>query len=447
MPGEYAAIGHPQGPEPFEARPTSSRPPRSSAGSSARAAATSSRGPQVAARARRALRAAARRRGVFADFRAAEDPEAPVTVLGSKRFPYQAPPKKLAKGRARSPARLAQAERSSRDADAQATSARAGGLLAGLLAFPKAASNALLVSARESAERPPADGRRAAGRLLQPADPDGGGRPRAGRRRQAGDRRRGASFVGINLYVQLGRGRDYAWSATSAGQDIIDTFARPDLRRRRHALPSSAASACRSRCSSAPTRWHADAAATRRRRARETLRAERTKLGIVAGRGDRPRQAGALHQAALDLLPRGRLARPASWTSTRPRQITGPRDFQRAARDDRLHVQLVLRRRRAHRLLQLRREPGAREGHRPQLPGRARSSSGRAGTRTPGRRASRGFDAAPAGRSTRRTSCQLEQQAGARLPRRRRRTRTRPTYRSVLLEDRLQARGSRASAR
>ena len=35
----------------------------------------------------------------------------------------------------------------------------------------------------------------------------------------------GAAFVGINLYVQLGRGRDYAWSATSAGQDIIDTFA------------------------------------------------------------------------------------------------------------------------------------------------------------------------------------------------------------------------------
>ena len=29
----------------------------------------------------------------------------------------------------------------------------------------------------------------------------------------------------MNLYVQLGRGRDYAWSATSAGQDIIDTYA------------------------------------------------------------------------------------------------------------------------------------------------------------------------------------------------------------------------------
>ncbi|MET8677431.1 penicillin acylase family protein [Streptomyces sp. NPDC004647] len=36
---------------------------------------------------------------------------------------------------------------------------------------------------------------------------------------------RGASFAGIGLYVQLGRGQDYAWSATSAGQDITDTYA------------------------------------------------------------------------------------------------------------------------------------------------------------------------------------------------------------------------------
>ena len=38
---------------------------------------------------------------------------------------------------------------------------------------------------------------------------------------------RGASFVGVNLYVLLGRGTDYSWSATSSGQDIIDTFAVP----------------------------------------------------------------------------------------------------------------------------------------------------------------------------------------------------------------------------
>jgi acyl-homoserine lactone acylase PvdQ len=35
----------------------------------------------------------------------------------------------------------------------------------------------------------------------------------------------GAAFPGVNQYVELGRGRDFAWSATSAGQDIIDTFA------------------------------------------------------------------------------------------------------------------------------------------------------------------------------------------------------------------------------
>lgn len=36
---------------------------------------------------------------------------------------------------------------------------------------------------------------------------------------------RGVSFAGVGMYVQLGRGQDYAWSATSAGQDITDTYA------------------------------------------------------------------------------------------------------------------------------------------------------------------------------------------------------------------------------
>jgi acyl-homoserine lactone acylase PvdQ len=36
---------------------------------------------------------------------------------------------------------------------------------------------------------------------------------------------RGASFPGVNLYVELGHGRDYAWSATTATSDNIDTFA------------------------------------------------------------------------------------------------------------------------------------------------------------------------------------------------------------------------------
>ena len=36
---------------------------------------------------------------------------------------------------------------------------------------------------------------------------------------------RGAAFPGISFYVLLGRGKDYAWSATSATNDIVDEFA------------------------------------------------------------------------------------------------------------------------------------------------------------------------------------------------------------------------------
>jgi acyl-homoserine lactone acylase PvdQ len=36
---------------------------------------------------------------------------------------------------------------------------------------------------------------------------------------------RGAAFAGLNFYVELGRGPDYSWSATSAGQDMTDTYA------------------------------------------------------------------------------------------------------------------------------------------------------------------------------------------------------------------------------
>jgi acyl-homoserine lactone acylase PvdQ len=36
---------------------------------------------------------------------------------------------------------------------------------------------------------------------------------------------RGASFPGVNQYVELGHGTDYAWSATTATSDNVDTFA------------------------------------------------------------------------------------------------------------------------------------------------------------------------------------------------------------------------------
>ena len=35
---------------------------------------------------------------------------------------------------------------------------------------------------------------------------------------------RGATFPGAGPYVELGPRQDYSWSATSAGNDIIDIF-------------------------------------------------------------------------------------------------------------------------------------------------------------------------------------------------------------------------------
>jgi acyl-homoserine lactone acylase PvdQ len=90
---------------------------------------------------------------------------------------------------------------------------------AALLHFPSSASNALLVSAAESAS----------GRPLAVFGPQTGYfAPQILMEHSVvapGLRARGVAFPGTNLYVQLGRGQDYAWSATSAGNDVVDTLA------------------------------------------------------------------------------------------------------------------------------------------------------------------------------------------------------------------------------
>ena len=83
---------------------------------------------------------------------------------------------------------------------------------------PVAASNALLVSARRSATHHPLF---VAGpqvgytfpEILLELDLHGGGIDA-----------RGASFPGLSFYVLLGRGKDFAWSATSANSDIVDQY-------------------------------------------------------------------------------------------------------------------------------------------------------------------------------------------------------------------------------
>ncbi|MGH2858744.1 MAG: penicillin acylase family protein, partial [Solirubrobacteraceae bacterium] len=90
-----------------------------------------------------------------------------------------------------------------------------------LLQFPRAMSNALLISARDSATGHPLAvmGPQVsyfAPEILMEEDIHG-----------PGIDAEGAAFPGVNLYVELGHGPSYAWSATSAGQNIIDTFAVP----------------------------------------------------------------------------------------------------------------------------------------------------------------------------------------------------------------------------
>jgi acyl-homoserine lactone acylase PvdQ len=102
--------------------------------------------------------------------------------------------------------------------DALGPSANAG---PGLLSFPKSMSNALLISAKHSTTGHPLAvmGPQVAyfaPEILMEEDIHGPGIDADG-----------AAFPGTNLYVQLGHGTDYAWSATSAGQNIIDTFAVP----------------------------------------------------------------------------------------------------------------------------------------------------------------------------------------------------------------------------
>jgi acyl-homoserine lactone acylase PvdQ len=173
---------------------------------------------------------AANGRKVWADFQAFNDPEAPTTVQGTS-FPYGQPPAQAQGVALPDPGTVQPAnvvETASDSARASGAPASPGKLPAGILKpfqQRRDASNALLVSARKStsghpvAVMGPQVGYWSPEILMEqdihaPATNQG----------PAIDAR-GAAFPGTNLYVQLGRGRDYSWSATSAGQDIIDTYA------------------------------------------------------------------------------------------------------------------------------------------------------------------------------------------------------------------------------
>jgi acyl-homoserine lactone acylase PvdQ len=282
MPGEYAAIGRPQGPDDWQGTDVVATA-SVIGGIFGRGGGGEFESALVLQQARERF---GRRRGrrVWNDFRSAEDPEAPTTVRG-RRFPYQRQPKRPRGTSIPDPGSVRLLNQGGGGPSGSSGRAVAGDAESpGLgLAFPDTASNALLVSAAESES----------GRPLAVFGPQTGYfSPEVLMEQEvhAPDLdARGASFPGVNLYVSLGRGRDYAWSATSAGKDIIDTFAL-DLCEPGGGAPTidsmhySFRGECRPIDVLERTNSWEPTPADQTPAGSETLRAERTALGIGTAR-------------------------------------------------------------------------------------------------------------------------------------------------------------------
>jgi acyl-homoserine lactone acylase PvdQ len=158
---------------------------------------------------------------VWEDFREQNDEEAPLTVHDGTSFPYGTPSQEPEGYALPDPGSTQPEPVVESAAKVKAAEPPAFKDLLNL----QGASNALLVSDAEStgdhpiAVMGPQVGYYSPQILTEidmhaPAGPAG-----------PGVDARGVGFAGINLYVLLGRGQDYAWSATSAGQDITDTYA------------------------------------------------------------------------------------------------------------------------------------------------------------------------------------------------------------------------------
>jgi hypothetical protein len=160
-------------------------------------------------------------RAAWGNFRSKNDPESPTTVLKT-RFPYMTTGAFSKRG-------LALPDRESVEfidvapplsaAARRADTKSFGAALHKQTLLPPHASNWELVSAKHSATGHPIGvlGPQVGyylPQILMEQDMHG-----------PGFDARGATFPGVNLMVQLGHGRDYAWSATTADTDNVDTFA------------------------------------------------------------------------------------------------------------------------------------------------------------------------------------------------------------------------------
>jgi len=231
MPGEYSALGHPLGPDPWTTGDVVA------VANVIGGILGTGGGDQLDWA--KILEAMQQRFGAkagsaaYLDFRSPEDPEAPVTAR-TGLFPYMAPPRHpaadavaLPDGGSLKPEPITTAGATSPGGStlSHRSGTRATGGIFGASsikqAFPQGMSNALLLSAAHSASGHPLAvfGPQVgyfAPQVLMDEDLHGPGIDAAG-----------AGVTGANMYVELGHGRDYAWSATSAGQGTTDVFAVP----------------------------------------------------------------------------------------------------------------------------------------------------------------------------------------------------------------------------
>ena len=146
---------------------------------------------------------------------------------------------------------------------------------------------------------------------------------------------RGAAFPGVNLYVQIGHGRDYAWSATSAGQDIMDMFA-VDLCDPNGGTPTKSSDhyVFRGQCLpmeqlTRTNSWSPNVA-DQTPAGSETLTAQRTKMGLVIARatiGGKPVAYTKLRSTYFHEVD----SALGFSELNNPDVIHGPQDFQHAA--------------------------------------------------------------------------------------------------------------------
>jgi len=334
MPGEYAAINRPQGPDDWQQR--------DAIAIAALVGGIFGKGGgrevDSALVYQQAVQKFGGRKGrrVWADFRSKNAPEAPTTVL-MKRFNYEPDPKKLDAGSRAlpDPGSFKRAQVATEGGGSGEGGGGGGGgggtCVGGFICIPrsKGMSNALVVSGKESESGHPLAvfGPQTgyfAPQILMEQDMHG-----------PGIDARGASFPGVNLYVQLGRGRDYSWSATSAGQDNIDQFAL-DLCNADGSPPTIDSDHYRFRGACRPieklerTNSWSPSVADSTPAGSATLTTGRTAMGIVTGRGTIKGKPVVYTSLRTTYMHEVDSARGFS-DFNNPDKMTSPGDFQRAA--------------------------------------------------------------------------------------------------------------------